>query len=164
MNIRSERRYRGAISVLRGPLYYALRIGKEFRDFTLKERDFGSIAYPGSADWEIKPTTAWNYGLKESDLMDAGQLEVITGAIGDYPFADLGDMIYNANMGRYEKWDQEAAVRIELPAYLIPDWDMKHHSAAPVPLDAEYVPEAEQVVLVPYGATRLRITEFPSLY
>lgn len=164
MKIRSERRYRGAISVLRGPLYFALRIGKEFRDFTLKERDFGSIGYPGSADWEIKPTTAWNYGLKESDLMDGGQLKVHTGEIGDYPFADTGDLIYNADCQLYEKWDQEVAVRIALPAYRIPGWGLEQNSAAPVPLEPDYIPEAEQVVLVPYGATRLRITEFPFLY
>ena len=60
MNIRVEKRYNNSLSVLRGPLYYSLRIDKEYKSVKINYDNFG---YKGSVDWEIYPKSAWNYGL-----------------------------------------------------------------------------------------------------
>jgi hypothetical protein len=60
MDIRAEKRYNNSLSLLRGPLYFSLRIGKEYKSVKINYDNFG---YMGSVDWEINPLTPWNYGL-----------------------------------------------------------------------------------------------------
>ena len=66
MEIRVEKRYNNSLSVLRGPLYFSLRIEKEYKSVKINYDNFG---YKGSVDWEINPKSAWNYGL----LIDRGK-------------------------------------------------------------------------------------------
>ena len=54
MTVRTERGYQDSIRVLRGPLVFSLKIGEEFRNLK------GKLPH---ADWEVFPTTPWNYGL-----------------------------------------------------------------------------------------------------
>ena len=60
MNIRVEKRYNNSLSVLRGPLYFSLRIDKEYKSVKIKDDNPG---FKGSVDWEITPKSAWNYGI-----------------------------------------------------------------------------------------------------
>jgi len=60
MEMRIERRYNNSLSLLRGPLYFSLRIDKEFKSVKI---NYDNFAYKGSVDWEIYPKSAWNYGL-----------------------------------------------------------------------------------------------------
>jgi hypothetical protein len=55
MKLRTERRYNSSLSVLRGPLYFSLRIDKEYRSVKINYDNFG---YKGSVDWEIYPKSA----------------------------------------------------------------------------------------------------------
>ena len=48
------------MSVERGPITYALKIGEDVRKVT-NEKD--SITY-GNSYYKVYPTTPWNYGLK----------------------------------------------------------------------------------------------------
>ncbi len=159
MKIRIERRYNNSVAILRGPLYFSLRIDKEYKSTKLNYDNFG---YKGSIDWEIYPKSAWNYGLliNEKNLLrgfnDAGN------PLSAYPFADKGDMIWSADSGKYVRWEKEAPVVLTSRGIKIPEWTMKDNSAdvPPVsPVKPEGVPEVIQ--LVPYGCARLRIAEFP---
>ena len=95
MPVRVEERFNRALAVLRGPLYFSLRIGQDYR-----EAQSANTAQPGLAakpyrekygfplyDWEIFPTTPWNYGL----VLDASQSKIAARisrhAIGLFPFA-----------------------------------------------------------------------------
>ena len=49
---------RGAVSVSYGPLLFALRVGEDWRKVG-REEPF--------ADWEVHPTTPWNYALDRAD-------------------------------------------------------------------------------------------------
>ena len=60
MKISVEKRYNNSVSLLRGPLYFSLRIDKEYKSVKINYDNFG---YKGSVDWEINPLSAWNYGL-----------------------------------------------------------------------------------------------------
>ena len=159
MNIRVEKRYNNSLSVLRGPLYFSLRIDKEYKNVKINYDNFG---YKGSVDWEINPKSPWNYGLMidKNNLKEVWKL--VENEITSYPFADKGDMIWSADSAKYIPWDKDAAVVVTTRGMKIPGWTMKDNSADIPPLSPvkpEGTPEVIQ--LVPYGSARLRITEFP---
>ena len=60
MKVRTERRFNNSLAILRGPLYFSLRIEKEYKSVKINYDNFG---YKGSVDWEIYPKSDWNYGL-----------------------------------------------------------------------------------------------------
>jgi hypothetical protein len=160
MKVRTEKRYNNSIALLRGPLYFSLRMDKDYKSVKINYDNFG---YKGSTDWEIYPKSPWNYGLViDRNNLDRG-IEVIENEITAYPFADKGDMIWSADSARYLPWEKDAPVVITTRGMRIPDWTLKNNSAdlpPPSPVAPNNgVPEIIQ--LVPYGNARLRITEFP---
>jgi len=159
MKIRTERRYNGAVSVLRGPLYFSLRIDKEYKSVKINYDNFG---YKGSVDWEIYPKSPWNYGLMIDPVNETRGFQISENQLTKYPFADKGDMIWNSDTEKYVPWNENAAVVINARCMKIPDWTMKDFSAD-IPPASPFTPEGttEIIELVPYGAARLRITEFP---
>ncbi|MCX6334893.1 MAG: glycoside hydrolase family 127 protein [Bacteroidia bacterium] len=159
MNIRYERRYNNSASVLRGPLYFSLRIEKEYKSVKLNYDNFG---YKGSVDWEIHPLSPWNYGLMIDPARKERGIQVIENKVTEYPFADKGDMIWSEESGTYYPWQKDAAIIITARAMKVPGWAIKDNSADIPPL-SPIKPERsiEIVQLVPYGSAKLRITEFP---
>jgi hypothetical protein len=127
------------------------------------ELSYNNFGYMGSADWEIRPVTPWNYGLLLDNIAQPSRgVEVKVNEIGRYPFADTGDMVWSAADGNFTAWDSPAPVEITFRAMKIPEWGMKNNSADVPPVSPVRPSEpAETVTLVPYGAARLRITEFP---
>jgi hypothetical protein len=163
MEIWTERRYNNATSVLRGPLYFALRVGQQYKG--------GGIP----RNVEITPATAWNYGLVFPKGESMGEAKVVRNPIGDFPFAQKDEpvLVKEANAGELpldKKWREiryreDAPVVIRTRARLLPQWgpaeDYPANAAdppkSPVRANGPDVP----VELIPYGCTRLRISEFP---
>lgn len=134
--------YHDSISIERGPLIFSLRIGESWRRTTAK---MNNPAPPEAADYEIKPTTPWNYGLfiPASDLERS--IEVINKPIGAYPFTAAG-----------------APVELRVRARRVPEWKEELNSAgAPPPSPVVSREPLEMITLIPYGAAKLRITAFP---
>ena len=102
MEIRVERRYHNSASILRGPLVFGLRIGEEFRKLKGEEPH---------ADYEVYPTTPWNYALD----LDSG-IAVETRPVGPVPFAP-----------------EAAPVVLRVGAKRVPDWVLVNDSAGPLP-------------------------------
>ncbi|MBN1466587.1 glycoside hydrolase family 127 protein [candidate division KSB1 bacterium] len=162
MQVRAEKRYNDAIAIRRGPLYFALRIEKEFNEISFTEKSFASIPYKGSRDWEIRPTSDWNYGLAIDPDDSAAEIIADLFPIYDYPFADRGDLVYWELWDSHVSWQHEAPVVLHMPARKIPFWGLKNNSADDPPAGPLTVDtELETVELVPYGCARLRIAEFP---
>jgi uncharacterized protein len=159
MKLRYETRFNKSASLLRGPLYFSLRIQKEYKSIKLNYDNFG---YKGSVDWEINPESDWNYGLILNREDPAKGAIVTENAVGLFPFADTGDMVWSSDSSRYVKWTEDAAVVIRTRGMKIPGWTLKDNSAD-LPPQSPVKPEGDPVelVLVPYGAAKLRITEFP---
>jgi hypothetical protein len=135
MPVRSSTWFNNSVAVERGPLVFALRIGEDWR----KLKDYG---YLGAADYEVHPSTPWNYALAP-----IGGAEVIEKPLTQYPFSPDG-----------------APVSIKVKARRLPSWGMLNGSAAPPPLSPVSSSEPlETVELIPYGAAKLRITAFPAL-
>ena len=143
-------RYNEAVSVERGPLVYALRIGEAW---TRVNADKPHRELP-HADFEVRPTTPWNYGLVAAGDGIKG-LTFEERPVGDQPFSPDGAGMAATAVGRR-----------------IPTWRLQHGWAGEIaPADGAWAdpgrrvtsePE-ETVTLVPYGCTNLRIAEFPKL-
>lgn len=158
-DIRTERRYNNSISVMRGPLYYSLRIGKEYSKTGMS---YKNPEYKGSVDWQILPATDWNYGLLLNEENPGESIRAESRPVKAYPFADKGDMLWSEEHGQHIEWMEDAPVVLKVQGILIPGWGLKNNSAAvpplsPVTIDGEPV----ELELVPYGSAKLRITEFP---
>ncbi|MBK9391116.1 MAG: glycoside hydrolase family 127 protein [Bacteroidetes bacterium] len=159
MDLRFERKYNNSVSLLRGPLYFSLRMEKEFKSVKINYDNFG---YKGSVDWEISPKSPWNYGLLIDMRNPMRGIKLEEKEVGSLPFADKGDMIWSPDSAKYISSLGDAPIIIRARGIRIPSWTMKNNSADVPPL-SPVVPEGdpEIIELVPYGCSRLRITEFP---
>ena len=159
MQLRLENDWNNSVALLRGPLYFSLRIDKDYKSVKINYDNFN---YKGSVDWEIDPKSSWNYGLVINKTYLSRGINITDNPIGKYPFADKGDMVWSPDSARYVQWTQDAPVVIRARGMKIPEWILKDNSADVPPL-SPVKPEGdvESVTLVPYGCARLRITEFP---
>lgn len=149
MTPRITRRYNDAVAVTRGPLVYSLQIGEQWTRVNADKPH----REPPHADFEVRPTTPWNYALIARGDAIAG-LAFEERPVGERPFSPDG-----------------AGVAATARARRLPEWKIQHGWAGersssdrswadPGRRDAPQ-PE-ETVTLVPYGCTNIRITEFPT--
>jgi hypothetical protein len=147
MHPRVTTRYNEAVAVERGPLVYSLKIGEEWKrvnaDKPHRELPHG--------DFEVRPTTAWNYGLVVDPAHPEAGLRFEEQPIGERPFSPEGaGMVCTAKAKKVPGWKLEGGWAAELsPADVA--WADTRASQEPV----------EEVTLIPYGCTNIRITEFP---
>jgi hypothetical protein len=137
----SVRLYHGfndSVAIQRGPLVYALEVGAEWR----KVKD-----NPRFADWEVYPTTPWNYAL----AIDR-----------EHPDRSVTFEVTKGTLPRFSRGGSPIVARVN--GRRLPGWCIERGAAAPPPRSpVEGEGPLEELTLVPYGCTDLRITEFPTL-
>ncbi len=143
MRARASRRYNNAIAVERGPLVYALKLGEEWKrvntDQPHREMPHG--------DWEVYPTTSWNYALDLSEKTLEQDIEFSEHAMGKMPFSPEG-----------------APVSARVKGMLLALWKMENGSAGELPRSpVQAEGPLKELTLIPYGCTNIRIAEFPTL-
>jgi DUF1680 family protein len=142
-------RYNGAVAIERGPLVYALRLGEAW---TRVNAGLPHRQLP-HGDFEVRPTTPWNYGLIVDPQHVDDSVQFAERPVGERPFSPEGaGMVATVRARRLPRWRIDRGWAGEVsPA----DVAWAEPAAAPTsePVD--------EVSLIPYGCTNIRITEFP---
>lgn len=165
--VRTETRRNNAVAIAWGPLYFVLRIGEAFEkipEVVLSPDNGGAtpVAPAGCVYWHIAPTTNWNYAL--SIDRNNPQCEMTFNKISSIPFAQKGEPVRAAGSTDYLPWHEDVPMILKVKAKLVPQWGMNGGNAAPVPVSPVSTRQPETVVeLIPYGCSRLRIAEFPTV-
>lgn len=138
MSVSIERRYNDAVSISRGPLVYCLKIGEYWKYLR------GKHPY---ADWEVYPTTQWNYAIEIQENNPSASITFEQVGVGDKPFSPEGAPVIGKVYGR-----------------LLPEWTIERFAAAAPPRSPVFSDQPiTELTLIPYGCAKLRITEFPVL-
>jgi hypothetical protein len=136
MSPRVSQWFRDSIAIERGPLVFSYGIGEDW----VKMRDRGM-----TADWEVFPTSQWNYALRVDPEAPSKTVAVRETEVGDGPFTRRG-----------------APVRLVVKARKLPQWQADDGAANPLPQSPVMSDQPEETVtLFPYAAAKLRITAFP---
>ena len=141
--IRFERWHEGSVAIEKGPLVFALKIRENWKEIQNND-EFGDYR-------EVLPESKWNYGLVRNHLQDLEKNFHLARKFSAFP---------------KNPWTVDnAPIEIHCLGKEIPGWQIYNESAGPLPSSDRHrhqeLGKEEPIVLIPFGCTTLRITEFP---
>ncbi len=128
MRVRIEERFNKAVAVQRGPLYFALRVGQDYRECPWDNPGQGPQRLSAKPvrersgfpvfDWEIYPSTPWNYALVIDRRSPEPSVTVARHPLGKIPFAGKGEPVIVKVPDRDGPGIQRAAFKAEVSQVL----------------------------------------------
>lgn len=127
--------FNDSVAIERGPLVFSYSIGEKWE----KLRDRGM-----TADWQVLPSTPWNYALDLDPESPGKSIAVTESSLSDSVFTGRG-----------------APVEMKVKARRLPAWNQEGGAADPLPPSpVTSASPQESISLIPYAAAKLRITAF----
>ena len=139
--------FENSISVERGPLVYALKIEEEWKKKELEGQD--KISF-GDWYWEVLPKSKWNYGIVNFNRNETNEVFKV--------------VIDKEKLKTGYPWNLEnASIELKVKAKIIPSWTLYNEMSGPLPHSTNRlaIDKIEEITLIPYGCTTLRISQFP---
>ena len=145
---------KNSVSVNYGPLTFSLKIDESYKLMDSKASAIGDSKWQADADqskwpaYEIYPASKWNYGLLLSDKPLPEQFRIIRKQwpSDNFPFSQ-----------------DHVPVIIKAKGKIIPEWTIdKYGLCGLLPESPVTVAtKAQTIEMIPMGAARLRISQFP---
>ena len=154
MKVKATEWPENGIGIERGPLVYAMPIEAKWDSFP--EAAYSSEEFP---TWIANPISDWNYGAMVDPAKAAKQVEVKH----EPPSQDLSTSSWPWSI---------APVELTIPARKLTGWDFETNLKPPQQKFTPRLPNTdklqasgpvERIKLVPFGATKLRMSIFPKL-
>ena len=137
MNFQVEQGSQYSAHITRGPLLFSYKIPSEWKHVN---QDVPGREAP-HCDWEVHPTAPWNYAMVDR------MVPVVEEVAFDEKKAFYPD---------------HSPVQLTMGAVLAENWQYDNGNASQIPThvisDSE---EVRGITLIPYGASDVRVTEFP---
>lgn len=154
MELRADTWYENAISVERGPLVYALKIKEEWEKVQLDPKEGKGDYY-----WQVTSGSPWNYAFMFKASIEPQKHFTV-------------NVDHDKLKGNWYWSQEDAPIVITAKATKIKDWTLYNGDTGPMPFSikrsriyngrsSHKSDTLEQVELIPYGCTTLRICEFP---
>lgn len=97
----------------------------------------------------VEPTEAWNFGL----------------VINRQNMTEGFELVRESEVPDYFWTEEDVPVKLKASGVLVPNWTEYNTAAGPMPPSPLRLPDAtmHDIILIPYGATTLRVTTFPEV-
>jgi hypothetical protein len=143
MRAKTSLRYNEGLAIERGPLVYSLSPGETWTRVNA-DKPYRQLPH---GDFEVRPSTPWNYGLLVDEKNVEAGLRFEERPVGEKPFSPEGAGMAAKVLGRQLR-----------------NWRLAHGWASEFAPGLQDSPDPlQELTLIPYGCTNIRVTEFPRL-
>ena len=154
LSIKQWEMNKNSISVNYGPLTFSLKIQERYEKLDIKTTAIGDSKWQEGADatkwptYEIYPQSPWNYALQINKKNILQSLKVVKKhwSGNDFPFTT-----------------ESVPIEMDAKGQRVPSWKIDKFGLCGVLPDEHAVKDqkVEDIILIPMGAARLRISAFP---